>query len=108
MQRIDGHAQCPLRICRMDDRIDTEFDERIPIEVIERGSAVHCVSAYEGDIIVMGSDGVFDNLFIDEIVNICNDMLPPSSGKFAPTDETQLRAVARTIVEECHAKTKSL
>merc|ERR1719401_1314502 len=78
MQRIDGHAQCPLQVCRMDERIDEQFDESIPIEVIERGSAVHCVSAYEGDIVIMGSDGVFDNLFLDEIVGICNDYLPPA------------------------------
>merc|ERR1719401_2502541 len=80
MQRIDGNAQCPLQVCRLDDRIDPNFDERIAIEVIERGSAVHCVSIYEGDIVVMGSDGVFDNLFIDEVISICNEMLPPSRG----------------------------
>lgn len=31
----------------VDERIDENFDERMPIEVIERGSAMHCVSAYE-------------------------------------------------------------
>merc|ERR1719469_122374 len=77
MQRIDGNAQCPLQICR--------FDDRMPIEVIERGSAVHCVSAYEGDIVVMGSDGVFDNLFLDEIVDICNEFFIREPGsKFVP------------------------
>merc|ERR1719192_2182626 len=80
MQRIDGNAQCPLQICRIDDRVDPDFDERMPIEVIERGSAVHCVSAYEGDIVVMGSDGVFDNLFLDEIVEICNEFFVREPG----------------------------
>merc|ERR1719439_237867 len=78
MQRINGNAQCPLQVCRLDDRIDPNFDERIAIEVIERGSAVHFVSIYEGDIVVMGSDGVFDNLFIDEVIAIVNEMLPPA------------------------------
>ena len=37
---------------------------------------MHCVSAYEGDIVIMGSDGVFDNLFLDEILEMANGMLP--------------------------------
>merc|ERR1719460_727780 len=104
MQRIGGHAQQPIQIARIDDRIDPEFDEDCAIEVIERGSAVHYVSAYEGDIIVMGSDGVFDNMFLDEIVDICNQMLRPPA--FAPkgyqnTDPAILKQVAQRIVMEC-------
>eukprot|EP00446_Apocalathium_sp_SHHI-4_P093677 CAMPEP_0177440654 /NCGR_PEP_ID=MMETSP0369-20130122/3977_1 /TAXON_ID=447022 ORGANISM="Scrippsiella hangoei-like, Strain SHHI-4" /NCGR_SAMPLE_ID=MMETSP0369 /ASSEMBLY_ACC=CAM_ASM_000364 /LENGTH=410 /DNA_ID=CAMNT_0018912449 /DNA_START=74 /DNA_END=1306 /DNA_ORIENTATION=+ len=107
MQRIDGNAQCPLQICRLDERVDADFDERMPLEVIERGAAVHCVSAYEGDIVVMGSDGVFDNLFLDEIVDICNEFLvrDPAS-KFVPTEQALLQEVAHRIVEACHAKTR--
>lgn len=40
-------------------RIDPNFHEGLTIEVIERGSAVHCVSAYEGDVVIMGSDPSF-------------------------------------------------
>merc|ERR550514_2483117 len=76
MQRIGGHAQQPIQIARVDDSIDPEFDESCAIEVIERGSAAHYVSAYEGDIIIMGSDGVFDNLYLDEVCDICNELLP--------------------------------
>merc|ERR1719284_2059762 len=75
MQRVGGNAQCPLQLARVDDTIDPNFDPSTMIEVIERGSAVHCVSAYEGDIVILGTDGVFDNLFIDEIIAICDDML---------------------------------
>merc|ERR1719174_2726434 len=75
MQRIDGNAQSPLQLARVDDSVDPNFDPDIMIEVIERGSAVHCVSAYEDDIVVLGSDGVFDNLFVEEIVGICSQML---------------------------------
>merc|ERR1719329_648836 len=78
MQRIDYNVQTPLQLARVDERIDEDFDESIALEVIEKGSAVHCVSAYEGDIVIMGSDGVFDNLFLDEIVDICNACLPLS------------------------------
>merc|ERR1719161_80349 len=108
MQRIDGHAQSPLQLARVDDTVDPNFDPDIMIEVIERGSAVHCVSAYEGDIVVLGSDGVFDNLFIDEIVAICDDMLFKSGapGKFKPIDRAILGQVAHRIVLECHAKTQ--
>merc|ERR1719207_342368 len=88
MQRIDGNAQSPLQLARVDDSVDPDFDPSIAIEVIERGSAVHCVSAFEGDIVVAGSDGVFDNMFIDEILNICEEMIPPAApgSKFRPVD----------------------
>merc|ERR1719446_1789033 len=88
MQRIDGNAQSPLQLARVDDSVDPDFDPSIAIEVIERGSAVHCVSAFEGDIVVAGSDGVFDNLFTEEIVQICEEMLPPApvGMKFQPVD----------------------
>jgi len=109
MQRIDGNAQQPLQIARVDETVDPDFDESIAIEVIERGSAVHCVSAIEGDIVVLGSDGVFDNLFIDEIVEICDSMLAPEQpGKrFRPTCGHLLGEVARTLVFESHSKTRS-
>jgi protein phosphatase PTC7 len=109
MQRIGGHAQQPIQIARVDDRIDPHFDENIAIEVIERGSAAHFVSAYEGDILVMGSDGVFDNLYLDEVVAICNDLLPASSsGRYVPTNPAALQEAARRIVQACHTKTEPL
>jgi len=103
MQRIDGHFQTPLQLARVDDRIDPDFHDDITIEVIEKGSAVHCVSAYEGDIVVMGSDGVFDNLFLDEVAELCNAVLQP--GRQGPVPEGTLEQLARQIVEACHAKT---
>jgi serine/threonine protein phosphatase PrpC len=107
MQRIDGHVQTPLQLARVDERVDPEFDEELALEVIERGSAVHCVSAYEGDIIVLGSDGVFDNLFLDEVVDICNEALPaPKPGTFVPTQPALLSQIAKRVVEESHSKSK--
>jgi len=111
MQRIDGNAQSPLQLARVDETVDPNFDESIMTEVIERGSAVHCVSAYEGDICVLGTDGVFDNLFVDEVVGICDEMLYQPWGpgqKFRPLDRSLLGEVARRIVLECHAKTTPL
>merc|ERR1719325_506737 len=104
MQRIDGHFQTPLQLARVDARIDPEFHEGITIEVIERGSAVHCVSAYEGDIVVMGSDGVFDNLFLDEITDLCNAVLQP--GQNVPTHNSLLSHLATSIVKASHAKSQ--
>jgi len=109
MQRIGGHAQQPIQIARIDERVDPDFDENVAVEVIERGSAVHYVSAYEGDILVMGSDGVFDNVFLDEIVDICNKMLRPQAynpNGFVPSDPMLLKQVAHRIVMEAHAKTQ--
>jgi serine/threonine protein phosphatase PrpC len=107
MQRIDGNAQSPLQLARVDDSVDPNFSPEIMIEVIERGSAVHCVSAYEGDIVILGTDGVFDNLFSDEVVQICNEMLhQPPGRKGQPLSRTLLGQVARRIVLDCHAKTQ--
>ena len=54
-KRLDGWNSQRFRPCR----IDPNFHEGLTIEVIERGSAVHCVSAYEGDVVIMGSDPSF-------------------------------------------------
>merc|ERR1719174_1558570 len=35
MQRIGGHAQQPIQIARIDDRVDPDFDESCAIEVAE-------------------------------------------------------------------------
>lgn len=104
MQRIDGHVQTPLQLARVDSRIDPEFDEELTIEVIEKGSAVHCISAYEGDVVVMGSDGVFDNLFLDEVADLCNTALPPGRN-YAASDE-ELDRLARSIVQASHRKSQ--
>merc|ERR1719498_1779215 len=107
MQRIDGHVQTPLQLARVDERVDPEFDEDVALEVIERGSAVHCVSTYEGDIVLPGSDGVFDNLFLDEVVDICNAYMPSSqTGDFVAAPSAILSQLARHIVHQSHAKTK--
>jgi len=105
MQRIDGHAQTPLQVARVDERIDADFHDGLTIEVIERGSAVHCVSAYEGDVVVMGSDGVFDNLYLDEIIDIVNKMMPPEGGEYRPINPQVLQNVATAIIQASHAKT---
>lgn len=104
MQRIDQNAQTPLQLARVDARIDEEFEESIALEVIEKGSAVHCVSAYEGDILILGSDGVFDNLYLDEVVDICNQHLRPSAGSFQQTQAEVLSQIAQRIVFDSHAK----
>jgi serine/threonine protein phosphatase PrpC len=104
MQRIDGHVQTPLQLARVDARIDPDFHEGITIEVIEKGSAVHCISAYEGDVVIMGSDGVFDNLFLDEVADLANSALPP--GRTGPTHEALLGHLAKRVVDACHAKTE--
>merc|ERR1719226_47198 len=105
MQRIDYNVQTPLQLARVDGRIDEDFDESIALEVIEKGSAVHCVSAYEGDILILGSDGVFDNLFLDELVEICNEILRPSKKQdFVPLPPSELSQVAQSIVSNSHAK----
>jgi serine/threonine protein phosphatase PrpC len=105
MQRIDGHCQTPLQLARVDERIDADFDEAIALEVIERGSAVHCVSAYEGDVLVLGSDGVFDNLFLGEVVDIVNGFVRPRKGGNCVPAEA-LEKAAKQIVASAHMKSE--
>lgn len=104
MQRIDGNVGTPLQLARVDARIDPSFHDGITVEVIEKGSAVSCVSAYEGDIVIMGSDGVFDNLYTSEVADIVNAVLSP--GTSYPVESSKLSFLARQIVEACHLKTK--
>eukprot|EP00405_Crypthecodinium_cohnii_P010729 CAMPEP_0206443176 /NCGR_PEP_ID=MMETSP0324_2-20121206/14225_1 /ASSEMBLY_ACC=CAM_ASM_000836 /TAXON_ID=2866 /ORGANISM="Crypthecodinium cohnii, Strain Seligo" /LENGTH=401 /DNA_ID=CAMNT_0053911087 /DNA_START=138 /DNA_END=1343 /DNA_ORIENTATION=+ len=106
MQRIDGHVQTPLQIARVDDRIDPDFQEEITLDVISSGSAVHCVSVYEGDIVIMGSDGVFDNLFVDEVIDLANSVLLP--GRPKPVHEALLGHLSKRLVEASHMKTERL
>lgn len=108
MQRIDGHVQEPLQLARFDDRVDfdIDFDEEIAASVIRDGSAVHCVSAYEGDILVLGSDGVFDNLFQREVVDLCNEYMQPRQAHmpYQARSSSVLQQLAHAIVQASHAK----
>lgn len=107
MQRIDGHAQTPLQLPRVDERIDENFDEAVALDIIERGSAVHCMSAYDGDIVIMGSDGTFDNLFLDEIVDIVNETIGVPQKRHSQhcnVSPALLGQIAQRCVLEAHAK----
>mmetsp|Transcript_120611 Transcript_120611/g.240164 ORF Transcript_120611/g.240164 Transcript_120611/m.240164 type:complete len:395 (+) Transcript_120611:79-1263(+) len=109
-QRIGGHSQTPLQVARMRESIDPAFSEDGMLDAIDRGSGLHCSSTYEGDILVLGSDGVFDNLFVSEVVEICNQRLPPApvprAGCFVPANPDLLSDIATTIVEKAHSKSQ--
>jgi len=104
MQRVDGNANTPLQLARVDSRIDPNFEEHITLDIIQQGSAVQCVSAYLGDVLILGSDGVFDNLFEDEIAHILNSELRASST--APIPGQMLERLACRIVQASHGKTQ--
>ncbi|CAD7964115.1 unnamed protein product [Amoebophrya sp. A25] len=105
MQRIGGNKQAPLQVARVDERIDEDFEEEIALEVIRDGSAVHCFTAQEGDVVIMGSDGVFDNLYAHEVVSIVNSYFAPAAGgKFVPQTSETMKAVCKAVVAASHAK----
>jgi len=108
MQRIGGHNQTPLQLARLSESLDPAFDEDEALDAIERGSGLHCTSAYEGDVLILGSDGVFDNLFLSEVVDICNRRLAPSEhgGPYQPAKPALLAEIAQLIVEKAHAKSE--
>jgi serine/threonine protein phosphatase PrpC len=106
-QRIGGHNQTPIQLLRMNSSYDPGFEESDALDAIERGSGLHCMSTYEGDVLILGSDGVFDNLFLDEVVAICNERLKPSTrdqGSFIPTHTAVLYEISQRIVERAHQK----
>ena len=48
MQRIDGHAQTPLQLARVDDRVDPNYDEdtrSLLLQLVEDVSKVSCYSS---------------------------------------------------------------
>lgn len=55
---------------------------------------------------IVGSDGVFDNLYLDEVTALANIALPPSTSAQRPTHSTKLTNLSKRIVEAAHQKTK--
>jgi len=106
MQRIGNNKQTPLQLLRMDEDRDPGFTEDGALDAIEQGSGLHCTSTYEGDILLLGSDGVFDNLFLSEVVAVCDEHLPPSVDEmgFEPACPSRLSSIGRTLVEKAHSK----
>ena len=37
-----------MQLGRVDERVDPAFDDEVALEVIEKGSAVQCISTFEG------------------------------------------------------------
>lgn len=104
-QRIGGNKQTPLQLARMDSETDPDFEEEAALDAIERGTGLHCMSTNEGDILIMGSDGLFDNLFVQEVVGICNHFLQPSkTNSFSPASSEDLEDLARRLVQAAHMK----
>jgi len=104
-QRIGGNKQTPLRLARMDSETDPDFEEEAALDAIERGTGLHCMSTNEGDVLIMGSDGLFDNLFLQEVIDICNLFLQPGqTNLFSPTSADKLEELARCLVQTAHSK----
>lgn len=102
-------ALMPPELARVDNSADAAYEKETALRVIERNSRVHCVSVCEGDIVVMGSDGVFSNLFVQDIVGVCNTFMPGAqSDRFRPMDPVILSAIAQQIVQTAHTKTLPL
>lgn len=102
-KRREDKQKNSLHVTRVDTRIDPMFREAITVEVIEQGSTVTCIFAKEGDIIIAGTNGVFDNLFVSELVDLCNTAL---DGQLLPISDQVLGHLAQCIVMAAHAKTR--
>lgn len=106
-RRVDGKVQTPLQLARVDHRIDPTFEASTVLRLIDVGADLHCITVNLGDLIVLGSDGVFDNLFIDEIVELCNCALPcPLAGVWVPSQPQVLGQIAQRVVKEALSKSE--
>lgn len=98
-QRVNGHKQHPLQLARVDETIDPDFVEELhSYPLIMNGSSVCILEVAEDDLVVMGSDGVFDNLFVNEIVSLVQKRVT------GPPSIEELHDLAAAIVMEAHAK----
>mmetsp|Transcript_52604 Transcript_52604/g.118894 ORF Transcript_52604/g.118894 Transcript_52604/m.118894 type:complete len:541 (+) Transcript_52604:34-1656(+) len=78
---------------------DSASEERLARSVIEDASLVQCVSVRRGDIVVLGSDGLFGALGPQEVATICNSALQPR----LPATSV-LSDLAQRLVQEAHAR----
>lgn len=98
-QRVNGHKQHPLQLARVGEDIDPAFvEEEHAIPLIQNGSAFSALDVMEDDLVVMGSDGIFDNLFVNEIVSLVQKRVT------GPPSIEELHDLAAAIVHESHVK----
>jgi hypothetical protein len=66
-------------VSRQHGRLNPGKAEEAALEALEENCAVHCVTALEGDVVILGDERVFGSLFLHEVVELCNEVLPASS-----------------------------
>mmetsp|Transcript_43154 Transcript_43154/g.119352 ORF Transcript_43154/g.119352 Transcript_43154/m.119352 type:complete len:400 (-) Transcript_43154:4-1203(-) len=85
---------------------------------IEEKSVVRCVTVLEGDVVLIGSNAIFESFVPDELVRLCNDVLDqgrPCQLQSPIADQTEkwsepsdgcalLRELAHNVVFSAHAK----
>jgi len=98
-QRVNGHKQHPLQLARVDESIDPDFiEEQHAIPLIQNGSQFTSLDVMEDDLVIMGTDGVFDNLFVNEIVSLVQKRVT------GPPSIEELHDLAAAVVHESHVK----
>ncbi|KEP62524.1 UNVERIFIED_CONTAM: protein phosphatase 2C domain-containing protein [Hammondia hammondi] len=86
---------CPFQLTRMPD-VDCSFGEVLRRTADSADVSGHDVEA--GDIIVMGSDGLFDNLFDEDILQVVNKLCWRTSKPGEPPS-TEPHVVAEKLLE---------
>jgi len=78
------------------------------MESIDKASRVHCVSARPGDLVILADVSMLHMLTVDEVVNSCNEMLPPIYGPgFVSTPAEQLQEFADRLAGRCQSASDS-
>jgi len=72
----------------------------------ENSCSIHQLDLSEGDVIVLATDGLFDNLYDEEIINIVNRSFPLDSTKNL-VDQIKMDNIAKLIGSAAHEKAKS-
>lgn len=101
---------CPYQLMRLPSREDfpellrqgkdklvrvMERQAKLPRFDLPEDAELYSLCVQEGDLIILGTDGVFDNLHIHEIIQLANEAVSPaeaaaSHGSNTPTDPASL------------------
>ncbi|ORX71485.1 protein serine/threonine phosphatase 2C [Linderina pennispora] len=92
--RVANLGDCSLTVVRQGDMLGTEEHSDGPSD-----AQVFRLKVQRGDIVIVGSDGVFDNLFDDDILDEVNQHLPAAMRAAVSPFHVDPRAISRAIAE---------
>ncbi|KAL9651516.1 hypothetical protein ABK040_001462 [Willaertia magna] len=94
---ISGLGKAPFQLSLLPQRlIETKnyFSDKPSDGIFEE----ECIQLLEGDLIIMGSDGLFDNIDAEYILEFMNDAFPPKSD-LNLSEKLDMKEISRSLAE---------